>query len=73
MSDLYAALKSKLQQAIQNSFGDDYQEVDPLLRPTQDAKFGDFQANVAMSLAKSLKRKPRDIAEAICANAPRTP
>ncbi|WP_455212332.1 arginine--tRNA ligase [Kaarinaea lacus] len=69
MSDLYAALQTKLKQAIQKSFGDEYQDVDPLLRPTQDAKFGDFQANVAMSLAKQLKRKPRDIAEAICANA----
>jgi arginyl-tRNA synthetase len=69
MSDLYTALKLKLQQAIQKSFGDEYQDVDPLLRSTQDPKFGDFQANVAMSLAKALKRKPRDIAEAICANA----
>ena len=69
MSDLYAALKTKLQQAIEKSFGEEYQDVDPLLRPAQDAKFGDFQANVAMSLAKALKRKPRDIAETICANA----
>ena len=69
MSDLYTALKIKLQQAILKSFGEDYQDIDPLLRPTQDPKFGDFQANVAMSLAKALKRKPRDVAEAICTTA----
>jgi arginyl-tRNA synthetase len=69
MSDLYSALKTKLQQAIQKSFGDEFHDIDPVLRATQDPKFGDFQANVAMSLAKALKRKPRDIAETICANA----
>ena len=69
MSDLYTTLKVRLQQAIRKSFGDEYLDVDPLLRSTQDPKFGDFQANVAMSLAKPLKRKPREIAETICANA----
>jgi arginyl-tRNA synthetase len=69
MSDLYSELKTRLQQAIQKSFGDEYGDTDPLLRATQDPKFGDFQANVAMSLAKALKRKPRDIAETICTNA----
>ena len=31
-------------------------------RPSQDAKFGDYQANCAMSLGKQLKRPPRDVA-----------
>lgn len=39
--------------------------IDPLLRRTQDAKFGDYQSNVAMSLAKKLGKKPRDLAEEI--------
>ncbi|WP_455204017.1 arginine--tRNA ligase, partial [Kaarinaea lacus] len=69
MSDLYNRLEEKLQQAIHKSFGDEYIGVDPLLRVTQDPKFGDYQANVAMSLAKQLKRKPREIAEQICQNA----
>lgn len=69
MSDLYAALKARLQQAMQKSFGDEFKDIDPVLRPAQDAKFGDFQANVAMSLAKQLQRKPRDVAEQLCANA----
>ena len=39
--------------------------VDPLLKETTDAKFGDYQANVAMSLAKKLKQSPRDVASQI--------
>ncbi len=36
-----------------------------LVKPAQDPRFGDYQANCAMSLAKVLGRKPRDIAEEI--------
>jgi arginyl-tRNA synthetase len=41
-------------------------DVAPLLdmiRPAQDSKFGDFQANFAMPLSKQLKKPPREIAE----------
>ncbi len=41
------------------------EEVDPQVRPATDPKFGDYQCNVAMSLAKTLKAKPRDIAQRI--------
>src|SRR5262249_23662425 len=34
-----------------------------MVRPAQDARFGDYQANCAMALAKVLGRKPRDIAQ----------
>jgi arginyl-tRNA synthetase len=33
-----------------------------LLKPVQDARHGDYQANCAMALAKQLNRPPRDIA-----------
>ena len=33
--------------------------------PAQNPKFGDYQANFAMSLAKRLGKKPRDIAQAV--------
>jgi arginyl-tRNA synthetase len=36
-----------------------------LLRPTQDPKFGDYQVNGAMALAKKLGKKPRELAEPI--------
>jgi len=45
-------------------------DVAPLLemiRPAQDAKFGDFQANFAMPLSKRLGKPPREIAQAVIA------
>jgi arginyl-tRNA synthetase len=36
-----------------------------LLRRSQDARFGDYQANVAMPLGKELGRPPREVAEEI--------
>ena len=36
-----------------------------LIRPTQDAKFGDFQINGAMPLAKELNKPPRELAQRI--------
>ncbi len=43
-------------------------DVSPLLdmiRPAQDAKFGDFQANFAMPLAKQLGKPPREVAQQV--------
>src|SRR3954468_16192697 len=42
--------------------GDD---VDPVLERPRDPAFGDWATNVAMVLARPLKKKPRDVAEAI--------
>src|ERR1700719_3683848 len=36
-----------------------------MIKPAQDAKHGDYQANCAMSLAKTLGKKPRDVAQEI--------
>jgi arginyl-tRNA synthetase len=36
-----------------------------MVRPAQDSRHGDYQANCAMPLAKALGRKPRDVAEEI--------
>jgi arginyl-tRNA synthetase len=36
-----------------------------MVRPTQDAKFGDFQINGAMPLGKELNRPPRELAQPI--------
>jgi len=38
-----------------------------MVRPAQDARYGDFQANCAMPLAKQLGKKPRDVAADIVA------
>ncbi|MBT4843892.1 MAG: arginine--tRNA ligase, partial [Planctomycetaceae bacterium] len=36
-----------------------------MIKPAQDSRFGDYQANCAMSLGKRLSRAPRDIAAEI--------
>ena len=36
------------------------------LVPASKPEFGDFQINCALSLAKEIKRPPRDIAQQIC-------
>ncbi|HLO85133.1 MAG TPA: arginine--tRNA ligase [Nostocaceae cyanobacterium] len=60
-------LKLKLTQALVAAFGADYSEVDPILVPASNPKFGDYQANVALSLSKKLGQQPRAIANAIVA------
>jgi len=58
-------LKLKLQQAIALAFGETYINLDPILVPASNPKFGDYQANVALSLSKKLGQSPRAIANAI--------
>ncbi len=59
-------LRSRLQQALTGLVADPSPYVE-MLRPTQDAKFGDFQANCAMPLGKIAQRPPRDVAAEIVA------
>ena len=49
---------------------------DPALvtvEPTRDAKHGDFATNIALRLAKSARRSPRDLAQAIVDALPASP
>jgi arginyl-tRNA synthetase len=46
-------------------FATDVERAVHMVKPTQDAKHGDYQANCAMSLAKEQGKKPRDVAQAI--------
>jgi arginyl-tRNA synthetase len=62
MTDPQIVLTERVQQALARAFGSEHADADPLIRPSQ---FADFQANVAMSLAKRLRRAPREVAEAI--------
>ena len=68
MNATIAYLQDRLKAALVAAFGDDLAETDPILVPASNPKFGDYQANVAMSLAKPLKNKPRAIAEQIVNN-----
>lgn len=65
MNDPVQQLSQRFSSAIEAAFGERGQGIDPLIRPAQNPKFGDYQANVAMSLGKSLAMAPRDAANAI--------
>mgnify|MGYP003325486043 CR=1 FL=1 len=62
--NLLAELRSRLHRALQ-SFTDVPDSFVEMLKPTADGKFGDFQANCAMPLAKQHKQAPRDLAQAL--------
>ncbi len=51
--------------ALTAAFGEPAAGVDPLVKRAGDPKFGDYQSNVAMGLAKKLGQKPRDVAQKI--------
>ena len=59
MTDPEAALARLVRAALAAEFGADYADADPIIRPSQ---FADFQANVALPLAKRLGLAPRDVA-----------
>jgi arginyl-tRNA synthetase len=65
MSATLDQLKHRFTLALVNAFGNDYAEVDPILVPASNPKFGDYQSNVALSLTKQLKQPARAIAEQI--------
>ena len=65
MPNIQKRIEKKLSDAVVAAFGAEHRDADPLINPTKDPKFGDYQANLAMGLAKKLGQKPRDIASAI--------
>jgi arginyl-tRNA synthetase len=64
MADPIRELVPVFQAAVAKAFGPEHAAIDPMLRASKHA---DYQANLAMSLAKSLGRPPREIATAIVA------
>src|SRR5687768_13630192 len=67
MPDPQQILARRFGEALPRAFGEAAAAVDPLVRPSTDPRFGDYQANVAMGLAKALGRKPRDVAQDLLA------
>ena len=65
MPNPVAVLRERLQAAIESVLGADYAGSDPVLRRSQQAAFGDFQANAAMALGKKAGRQPRELAAQI--------
>ncbi|MEG3440355.1 arginine--tRNA ligase [Pannus brasiliensis CCIBt3594] len=67
-SSIARQLKTRFSEALVKAFGESLANTDPLLVPATNPRFGDYQCNISLSLAKELKQKPRDVAETILAN-----
>jgi arginyl-tRNA synthetase len=59
--NILSELKSRFRAALTGLI-DSPDELLDQVRPSQDPKFGDYQANLAMPLGKQLKRQPRSVA-----------
>jgi arginyl-tRNA synthetase len=64
MADPQQVLAQRVHDAIVASFGPDYRDADPLIRPSS---FADFQSNAALPLGKRLGRAPREVAAELAA------
>ncbi len=65
MRPILAQLRTVLSKALTTAFGAEGAGADPLVKRAGDPKFGDYQSNVAMGLAKKLGQKPREVAQKI--------
>ncbi len=64
--NILAELKNRFHDVLAEIAGDsDVQSLLDMIKPAQDARFGDYQANFAMPLGKRLGQAPRDIAAQI--------
>jgi len=54
--------RERVKFAMGKAFGDDYVHMDAMITPATKVAFGDFQCNVALSIAKPLLSSPRDVA-----------
>ncbi|MBD2042505.1 arginine--tRNA ligase [Microcoleus sp. FACHB-672] len=68
MNSTLEQLKTRFNQAFIAAFGDEMAGTDAMLVPASNPKFGDYQSNAAMSLAKKLGQKPREIADKLVQN-----
>ena len=59
--NILAELQNRFEAALAGMV-DDPREYLAMVRPSQDAKFGDYQANFAMPLGRWLGKPPRDVA-----------
>ncbi len=74
--DLVEQLASGFKIALQGAFGEAGTATDPSIKVAANPKFGDFQANFAMGLAKTLASShgnhPKEIAQLVIDHAPQS-
>src|SRR5262245_41891766 len=62
--NILAVIRSRFESVLE-AYTDDVASFAAMVKPVQDARFGDFQANVAMPLATLRQTNPRDLAAEI--------
>ncbi len=62
---LRGVLSGHFAAAIAQVAGTTPEQIDPVVRPAGDPKFGDYQCNAALGLSKLLRTRPRELAERI--------
>ena len=67
MPDPAVLLAARFRTAIAAALGPEHADADPVIRRSQQERFGDYQANAAMALGKVVGRPPRDVAADIVA------
>jgi arginyl-tRNA synthetase len=65
--NILATLRERFRPALL-SLVDSVDDLLDLIRPAQDPRFGDYQANLAMPLGKRLQQPPRDVAQQLVAH-----
>jgi arginyl-tRNA synthetase len=65
VKSIQSQLEACFRAAFTAALGEAGRHADPLIRRAQDPKFGDYQSNAAMGLAKALRSKPRDVARRV--------
>ncbi len=58
-------ISKAVQEAFSSVLGEQYKDANPVVRLSQNPKFGDYQINGIMGLAKKLGQNPRELAEKI--------
>src|SRR5262249_54880983 len=69
--NLQSLLLERIQAAIAQLVGQTCARADAI-KPTKDPKFGDYQANGAMALAKQLGKKPQEVARELISKLDKT-
>jgi len=63
MTPINEQLSARLAEALDKVVPD--HDAEPVVSPATDPRFGDYQSNVAMVLAKRQRRNPRELAESL--------
>ncbi|HIK38802.1 MAG: arginine--tRNA ligase [Geminocystis sp.] len=62
-------LREIFSNALVSAFGKEFAKIDPQVMPASNPRFGDYQVNVALSLAKILQQNPRTLAQTLVQHA----